>query len=627
MKLRVQTLDSDFASVQLEDGRSFEVPRLWLPALVHEGDVLRAFGDGDTGLRLQPEAGLGFQRHFRALPSAALDALQQLAVIPGAFTSEFAEAVLEVPDFALTDGFEGFIGRNFLRVVSHDPSLYALDRGLRSHVLRLPLGAAALEGARRRHASYVLSLASQWRAAHGTPEETRVLDQFEAKLEDFRAALEWTLPHSDANVIELGARLAAALETFWWRRGHFMEGRRWLEAAVGRAPQLPPELAAQVRYCAGIFAQSQGDYAVAFNHFEAALEIFERFGYLSDAARVMGEYGFALMRTGQFEAARTWLERDLEAALVLEDRSLEATSLNTLAMVALRTGNNAEAEALLQGSLALKAQLGDRTGRARSLTNLAMVRIKTGRLEEAQTMLLEALDLRRELGDRNGSAVTLHALGVVALAHDEVNRAAVLLLEALQLAVELGDAVQTADDLEALAQVALGKALFSVAAQLHGSAQALRIATQSPRPPAFDRDYEVQVIAKLSANLEPALLEQLIRQGTLLGAGKTLELAQRLLETPPPSEVSAVSSEVDSGVDSGVDAALLTVSEMPVLSLSPREREVLSLLAHGESNKRIAKRLAISEHTVKSHVTGLFNKLGVNSRARAVAVAAELNLL
>jgi two-component system, NarL family, response regulator YdfI len=54
--------------------------------------------------------------------------------------------------------------------------------------------------------------------------------------------------------------------------------------------------------------------------------------------------------------------------------------------------------------------------------------------------------------------------------------------------------------------------------------------------------------------------------------------------------------------------------------LSPRESEVLNLLAAGLGNKEIAWQLKISEHTAKFHVTSIFNKLNVSSRAEAVTV-------
>ena len=53
-------------------------------------------------------------------------------------------------------------------------------------------------------------------------------------------------------------------------------------------------------------------------------------------------------------------------------------------------------------------------------------------------------------------------------------------------------------------------------------------------------------------------------------------------------------------------------------ALSPREVEVLRLIAEGASNKTIAWRLNISEHTVKFHVNSIFSKMGVSSRTEAV---------
>jgi LuxR family maltose regulon positive regulatory protein len=61
--------------------------------------------------------------------------------------------------------------------------------------------------------------------------------------------------------------------------------------------------------------------------------------------------------------------------------------------------------------------------------------------------------------------------------------------------------------------------------------------------------------------------------------------------------------------------------------LSGREREVLQLIAQGRSNREIAQALFVTEHTVKYHVTSLFNSLEVTSRAEAVARAAALGLL
>jgi DNA-binding CsgD family transcriptional regulator len=60
---------------------------------------------------------------------------------------------------------------------------------------------------------------------------------------------------------------------------------------------------------------------------------------------------------------------------------------------------------------------------------------------------------------------------------------------------------------------------------------------------------------------------------------------------------------------------------------TPREREVLDLIADGLSNKLIADRLGISEHTAKFHVRSLMDKLGADTRADLVARAARRGLL
>jgi NarL family two-component system response regulator YdfI len=61
--------------------------------------------------------------------------------------------------------------------------------------------------------------------------------------------------------------------------------------------------------------------------------------------------------------------------------------------------------------------------------------------------------------------------------------------------------------------------------------------------------------------------------------------------------------------------------------LTNRELEVLRAVALGERNKEIAYKLGISERTVKAHLTSIYNKFGVDSRAAAVAIASQNGLL
>jgi DNA-binding NarL/FixJ family response regulator len=70
-----------------------------------------------------------------------------------------------------------------------------------------------------------------------------------------------------------------------------------------------------------------------------------------------------------------------------------------------------------------------------------------------------------------------------------------------------------------------------------------------------------------------------------------------------------------------------TAASALVEPLTPRESEVLALLAEGLPNKTIAHRLGISEHTVKFHVNAILGKLGVESRTEAVVRATRLGLI
>lgn len=65
----------------------------------------------------------------------------------------------------------------------------------------------------------------------------------------------------------------------------------------------------------------------------------------------------------------------------------------------------------------------------------------------------------------------------------------------------------------------------------------------------------------------------------------------------------------------------------PLPELTEREREVLRLLATGATNKEMARQLFVAEATIKSHLVHVFTKLGVDNRARAVALVQETGLI
>ena len=130
--------------------------------------------------------------------------------------------------------------------------------------------------------------------------------------------------------------------------------------------------------------------------------------------------------------------------------------------------------------------------------------------------------------------------------------------------------------------------------------------------PLLSRSAAVLVLSAYGENIEEAIRAG--AKGYLL-KGAPLDEIERAIATVARGE---------SYIDPRLASRLVTRSPQ---RLSEREREVLRLVAGGQSNKQIAAKLRISERTAKFHVTAILNKLGAENRAQAVAIAAEKRLL
>ncbi|MEK0146589.1 LuxR C-terminal-related transcriptional regulator [Corynebacterium yonathiae] len=115
----------------------------------------------------------------------------------------------------------------------------------------------------------------------------------------------------------------------------------------------------------------------------------------------------------------------------------------------------------------------------------------------------------------------------------------------------------------------------------------------------------------------------------ILGAIEAGAVGYLLKDAPPQELLAAVRStaEGDSALSPIVADRLMTRVRTPRTSLTPRELEVLQLVAAGASNRQIGQDLMLSEATVKSHLVHIYDKLGVRSRTSAVAAAREQGML
>lgn len=103
-----------------------------------------------------------------------------------------------------------------------------------------------------------------------------------------------------------------------------------------------------------------------------------------------------------------------------------------------------------------------------------------------------------------------------------------------------------------------------------------------------------------------------------------------LLKAAPEAEILEGLRSVARGevaLAPAIAALLVSRVRQPAVSLTPRETEILRLVAQGHSNPAIAALLYLGEATVKTHLLHAFEKLGVSDRTRAVTRAMELGLL
>lgn len=336
-------------------------------------------------------------------------------------------------------------------------------------------------------------------------------------------------------------------------------------------------------------------------------------------------------RVLDFERAFEWCDRISEFAERYGSRYMLGFCLAEYADIHLWRGEWPKAEASLQASIAAY-EASRRSMVAGSLTALAELRRRQGRREESLRLL-----------DRAGtSAAAQLCRANLALDHGEVAMA-------IELAQRLTRNVPTDRPLERLpaleflarsqitgglldaAQAALDE-LRGVSTQVGTTALRGRTSLVEGMLAAARGDLEtakrqletaVDTFERCRAPFDAARA-RIELASTLASLGRTVD-AQRearqaydcLRELGAAAEANRARRLASDG-DAG--------AEIRLTGISPREREVLSLLPQGLTNRQISDRLCISEHTVHRHVTSILRKLGLPSRAAAAALAVRIGL-
>jgi DNA-binding NarL/FixJ family response regulator len=190
-----------------------------------------------------------------------------------------------------------------------------------------------------------------------------------------------------------------------------------------------------------------------------------------------------------------------------------------------------------------------------------------------------------------------------------------LMLEALRMALE------DAPGIELVGETNEGRKVLPLVARTKPD-----VALLDYRMPDMDglacldrlrQQYPSVVVVILSAEDDPALVQEALRRGAR---------AYILKQIDPRELPSAIRQAVESTVYHVIGAEEQAEEESDALGISPKERDVLTLVARGLSNKEIARELWVSEQTVKFHLTNLYRKLNVANRTEAARAAFRLGI-
>jgi DNA-binding NarL/FixJ family response regulator len=202
--------------------------------------------------------------------------------------------------------------------------------------------------------------------------------------------------------------------------------------------------------------------------------------------------------------------------------------------------------------------------------------------------------------------------------HPVVRRGMRALLEELPELEPVGEAADGAEALRFLEQASQAGADhvdvvlmdLQMGAGMHG-VEATRRITALPDPPS------VLILTTYSTD------------GDILAAVEAGATGYLLKDAPPEELAAAIRAAArgETVLAPPVAARLLGRVRSGRPTLSPRETEILELLAEGLTNRQISRRLFISEATVKTHLVHVYDKLGVDSRTAAIAAAHQGGLL
>jgi predicted ATPase/DNA-binding CsgD family transcriptional regulator len=637
-------------------------PQALLQRLSHRLDLLTG-GPRDLPTRQQTLRNT-LQWSYDLLTSEEQRLFRWLSIFVGGCTLEAAETVCRAESFhasSVLEGVASLLDKSLVQQTEQEgeePRLLLLET-IRAFGLDCLHAHGEWEAAREAHAASYLHLAEEaYRHLFGG-EAMPWFERMEHAYANLRAALEWALEDGDEETgserrMETAVRLVSVLWRFWNIRGYMSEGRAFVERVLARSEKCREPVRLRALLAADRLAMYQEDAAWGKRLHEELLPLSQRladryaegralFGQAGAAllqrrdlggARILAEQAQAEFRArgdhwmvavmclflgrlssaqGEEAAARHHLEEGLALYRGLGYAGDIAWPLIFLARQAIKLGEQTRARALLQEAIGLCRQVGNKWGLAHALGFLGQLTLEQGDLVDACALLTESLRLKQEAGNRRSAATSLFHLASALVLQGDIAQARPLYEQSLTIATTLGHWELVASCLQGLAVALTAQAHPLAAARLWGAAETL-LQNSATALPRVLRARIARAQVRACTQLGDKAFAQALAQGRAMTAQQALACLPAI---PPKAPHLSTPSSPTAPTRPAPSAAGLTT----------REVEVLRLVAQGLTDAQVAERLVISHRTVTTHLSSIYNKLGINSRAAAARFAAEHQLI
>jgi predicted ATPase/DNA-binding CsgD family transcriptional regulator len=560
------------------------------------------------------------QWSYKGLDAGEQVLFDNVAIFAGAFSPEAANAVAG----ATEAGLARLVKSSLLTALPGSHAKYRLLETLRA------FGRARLDETSRlsevsaRFLAYYSDLAARAEVGLRSRDQRRWLDRLEVERPNLREAIRVGIQDDPI----LAQQIFAGTVTFWSIRGYIEEGcelagavleaggrdsdprvlvglaelmyevdstrgRAVVDAATARSRAGGLEVEARLDILRAALAHDAKESGRGREAAARALKAAVELGRQDLEVLAHGWLCKADMEEGRLAESRA--EGELATALAREsgDDYLLGFALDQLGHLALKEGDLESATAHHQASLKAWQAIGMPIGVQHALMNLGLLALEAGDGRAALRIFEHSLTLAHGSGDRLALVAALHGLGHAAAMAGNVAESEVRFGAALKLSDENASTHSMGTSLRGLARSAFMRGQMARGLRLAAAAAAIYPGHAGPLDRYPRQQLDAQ-IASAKAGLGSRAADMAWRSGSAMDADAAVAYAQ----------------QIEQPAESGP-------------SLSPRERQIVSLLTRGLSNKQIASALAISERTAEGHVERARNKLGLANRAQVAAWGVE----